>query len=440
MKLIKHIIIVDLDDGKKLLINSLHGHIDEIDKNTYDKIAQWQQLEDIDESILTIEDDELYEYLNNRGFLVHDDEEEARIKDAMLTMLRHANARDRKHRKLLTFILTYGCNFACTHCHNENKASNTITKEQIDAALLLTDHHLEYIDFHGGEPLLPKTKPLMAYIFQNIPDKKFGINTNGYHLDEFVDLLKTVHVYRVTVTLDGIDESHDKRRTLSDGNPTFNKIIMGIEKCLENNLPIRIRTNVTSVTETDKIKNYFNKHTQKYGDLITFEDATPKILPHEPSNHVIADIYRSSIHDTPQDRLKKHGLLASFNPIINAITVSSPIQPIYSFCYAHGNKLVVDPYGRMYTCLFSAGKEDTSVGTYYPTYKIKKNSIYNRNIDTIEACNDCIYSLLCGGGCPMRLKSHKNVLRPFCKSIKSQIHDLLPKLYEVEKQKYYNQV
>ncbi|MCL2364630.1 MAG: SPASM domain-containing protein [Defluviitaleaceae bacterium] len=405
MKLINHLIIVDLDNGNKLLINALYGHIDEIDQAIYEKIIQWKQLEDIDDHILTAEEDELYESLNARGFLVHDDEEEARIKDALLAMLRYADYKNRKHRKALTMM-------------------DTTTPELIDAALELTDDYLECIDLCGGEPLLPKTKDLLAYLFNKKPDIKFSITTNGYYLDEFIDLFKTAHVYRINVALDN---------NISDDIPILNKIISGVEKCLAIDIPVNIRT------QANEAERYFDEQIKKYGGLISFENTTEKVLPQNESIRAAAAMYKATINDTPQNRLKNHRLLSSFNPIINSITVSIPIRPLYSCCYAHENNLVVDAHGRMYTCLASAGNIDASIGTYYPTVAFKANSIYNRNIDTIEACNACIYSLLCGGGCPMQLKDLKDVFHPVCDSIKSQIHDLLPLLYEVEIQKYHNQ-
>lgn len=40
MKLIKHMIFVDVDDTKKLLVNSLNGTLDEIDMLTYETLSK----------------------------------------------------------------------------------------------------------------------------------------------------------------------------------------------------------------------------------------------------------------------------------------------------------------------------------------------------------------------------------------------------------------
>jgi len=96
----------------------------------------------------------------------------------------------------------------------------------------------------------------------------------------------------------------------------------------------------------------------------------------------------------------------------------------------HGNFLIFDPLSDIYSCLVSLGKKRYSVGTYFPSIEYKEHSLITRNIDTIPKCRECIYSLLCGGGCAMPLSSSGDIFQPVCESIRYQIHDLIPKLVE----------
>jgi len=77
------------------------------------------------------------------------------------------------------------------------------------------------------------------------------------------------------------------------------------------------------------------------------------------------------------------------------------------------------------------GKLPIAIGKYYPEVKYFEKSVRTRNIETIKECRDCHYSLLCGGGCPVKLEHYDNLYKPECFSIKNQIHNLLPKLFEV---------
>jgi len=80
------------------------------------------------------------------------------------------------------------------------------------------------------------------------------------------------------------------------------------------------------------------------------------------------------------------------------------------------------------------GKDGLEAGKYFPIVTYKENSIANRNIDKIPECRECTYSLLCGGGCPIRLRDHSDYFKPSCSSIKSLVHDLLPRLYLAEQE------
>ncbi|MCL2362313.1 MAG: SPASM domain-containing protein, partial [Defluviitaleaceae bacterium] len=118
---------------------------------------------------------------------------------------------------------------------------------------------------------------------------------------------------------------------------------------------------------------------------------------------------------------------------IYSIITSTPMNPIYTHCYASENNLTFDPYGNMYSCLASVGGEELMIGTYYPSVYFKENSIFNRNLDNIPGCKECEYSLLCAGGCPVALPDYSDVFVPSCGNVKSRIHILLPLCYNAMK-------
>ena len=48
--------------------------------------------------------------------------------------------------------------------------------------------------FYGGEPFLPCNMDIIKYIIQKAPNSTYAAITNGYCLDEFIDILKKVKV------------------------------------------------------------------------------------------------------------------------------------------------------------------------------------------------------------------------------------------------------
>ena len=435
MKLIKHIIFVDVDAETKLMINSLTGTMDEIDIQTYETLSAWKKLDEIKPD--TIEHTKLFVNLKRRNYLIEDDAQEAKKKEDVLDALRSIHAHDRKACRNMTFVMTYDCNFRCPYCFEGDALikSEVMTPELVDAALELVDERLETVLLFGGEPLLPKTRPAFEHMISKIPDKLFNIITNGYYLEEFIDLLTSVKIGYITVTLDGEEETHNSRRYLANGKPTYQKILAGITKCLESGLTMRIRMNIPegkvdeSTKERQKLLEYFSD----YKDLLSFEIGPMLEYSDKTKNDMITEMYCSTVEHDYAERMKQNRALGSTNPVINALVSGAPVRPLYSFCYAHENVLAVDPYGNIFTCLVTVGRDHMAAGKYHPTVEYKENSIKNRNIDKIPECKDCIYSLLCGGGCPIRLSDYSDYNRPVCISTKSQIHDLLPKLYKAER-------
>lgn len=432
MKLIKHMIFVDIHHNKKLLINSLTGTMDEIDDPIYQTLSKWQTCEEIvPENDLEAE---LLSNLQSRGYLVNNEEEEIAKKNEILKVLRKDHLRRQKEQRNIAFIMTYDCNFRCPYCFEGDAylKKEVITPEQINAALKLAGEGVQTICLFGGEPLLPKTRPTLEYLFNKASDKTYQIFTNGYYLTEFLDLLQSINICQVLITLDGSEELHNTRRVLANGKPTYKKIMDGIEKCLESGINIRIRMNLDKSNYEDGIdlrEKLFDRFSG-YRDNLSFELATLLEASYDERIDVMTEIYRSDTRYSLEDRERINNFITKKNSILDNLVYGRPIIPLYSYCYAHVDGMVFDPYGDIYPCLGCVGKDRFSIGKYHPHIEFKENSIRNRNIEKIPECRDCIYSLLCGGGCPLGLDENDDFFRPMCYSIKTLLHKELPLFYK----------
>jgi len=431
MKLIKNMFFVDLGQSRKLLINTLNGRMDEIGHNVYDLIASWQKCEDITPN--SPDEVVLFKYLEANGYLVKDSNEEKAKKEEILDVLRKNHSNNREKCKSISFVMTYDCNFACLYCFESGveRKKAVITPAMIDAALELAGDEVESVLLFGGEPFLPETKPVVEYIMSKLPNATYSAFTNGYYLESYVDLLSSVNVESIKVTLDGTEEVHDRRRPLLNGNPTFNEIINGISLCLNNNIPIAIKAVANKDTLDDC--NHMCKYLQdkfKQSELLTFAIGPEMAMSENEKSDFLFDIFKSDIENLSLDTLDE---FMAVNPAVRSIITSTPINPIYVHCIANENNFIFDPYGDLYTCLASVGREQLKVGTYYPTVSFKENSMYHRTIDSIPECQECAYSLLCGGGCPVALSDYSNMFRPGCKVTKKRMHTLIPLCYNAMK-------
>jgi len=433
MKMIKHIVPVDIGKDQWLVINSLNGLMDKVDLLTFEIIKKWYVLEEVNpegEAELA-----LYDSLLTRGYLVNNDQEEANKKGKLVAKLRELHYKNKEKCKHITFVMTYNCNFRCHYCFEGESQTKreVLTPEQIDSALKLAGDNLESVGLFGGEPLLPANRKSLEYLISKTKGKIFNITTNGYYLEEFLDLLSQIKISHIMVTLDGDEYAHNKRRFLTNGKPTYKKIMQGIEKCLDCGIPICIRMNIdnSNMEESSRFKLKLLDKFATYKELLTFEISPMIEASYEETTDIMAELFSSDISYDSEERKRRNRFLGRFKSVVNSITMDTQLKPCYSFCSAHNNILLVDPYNNIYTCLVAVGKDGVAVGTYHPEIKFKEDSIYTRNIESIPECKECVYSLLCGGGCPLKLPSYDDVNKPECSSIYNQLHNIMPRLYRL---------
>lgn len=447
MKLIKNLIITQIGD-KYILINSLNGLIDSIDHSTLDIIAKWHECDEI--VPVGNPEEVLFSELKSRGYLCSSHREEREKKEEIICALREKHAKIKANNTHMTFVMTYDCNFRCPYCFenstsggsDDSQSLNSVSRKTImdrvliDAAFALVGDSLKTIGLFGGEPLLPKNMPALEYIISRAPDKVYNITTNGYYLDEFLDLLSKIKISYIMITLDGDEETHDSRRFLVNGRPTFKRILTNIEKCLEKNIPIRIRMNLDdgNFNECMDLRTKLMEQFKMYENLLSFEISPMMGMLSTNRNNMLINLYKSDIEYSSKKRIQMNQMLSRFSPILNVLTTGAKLRPIYSFCSAHDSGFIVDPYGYIYPCLVSVGKKPLAIGKYYPDVEYFENSIRDRSIEKIPKCRECRYSLLCGGGCPVSLNNYSDLYKPECFSITNQIHNILPMLYAAKKE------
>ena len=177
----------------------------------------------------------------------------------------------------------------------------------------------------------------------------------------------------------------------------------------------------------NEIQKHLYEKFSEYLDILRFENGVIMSLSDEDKNQISLDIYENDDNLSEEDRKIYSTLKTTNSPFFNSITSGSVARPVYSFCYANENQVILDPYGYIFSYLVSVGKNKLAIGKHHPELDLKVNSIFNRNIETIEECQKCVYSLLCGGGCAMQASYDRSgeeidFFKPSCKGIKNIIH------------------
>jgi uncharacterized protein len=369
-----------------------------------------------------------------RGYLVDEEKEKKAFKLAYLDFTEKREADETQ----LFFVPNYSCNFACSYCYQEgyNPAQKVVTTEVVDAFFNYINTEFagrrKYITVFGGEPLLPgeNQRNMLTHFISRANDTKLDLAfvTNGFTLASYVDLLKTASIREVQVTLDGTQEVHDGRRYLKGKQPTFLKIVEGIDACLAAGININLRM----VIDKENIENlaglsrfaidkgwtaspYFKTQIGRNYEL-HFCNSTPEKL-----------FDRATLYQHLYELLKAHPYIAEFyKPAFSIAKYISEHEELpmalFDSCPACKTEWAFDFTGTIYSCTATVGNKGDELGTFYP--EITKNetaieSWQNRDITTIEKCKTCDVALACGGGCASVAKNkngHPN--SPDCRPVK----------------------
>lgn len=441
MQIVNNHMLIPVKNKKHLLIHTLKGFIDVLNEEELEIFEKWKCSEQISPN--TIEEIELFESLINKSYIVESKAVEIEMEKIILEKSKI------EHDKILSkcygvfFVLTYNCNFQCPYCYekdNELKVEGSMSKDMVDKIFMLHNEEINNIILYGGEPLLPENEEIIRYIISKAPNAKYSVTTNGFYLEEYLPIFKDLNIDYMMVTLDGLEDLHNKTRYLNGGGKTYQKILRGIHEFINKGKQIKIRMNISDINIDSCIKlktNLIEKYGQAYENgLLLFEmqpifQLDPKKrqrlqykLYYNDGNHIEKG---KSIHFRENTMIQSLSALTSVfaNPNKNIFS------PKYCNCDAESGLYFYDVKGNIYSCILALGNERAAIGRYYPSYELKKSSMRERNIETVKKCQSCKLKFICGGGCAYAvLNDDGDVMKPNCEFILNEINESLPTLYE----------
>lgn len=425
MKFIHNLVMIDLknEDGDILLANGINGLVDVVHRKERAVIEKWiQENEIIPEGE---EEKNLYELLKKRQYLLQEEEEE-KIKKQIIEKLKERN--QQKKPDSAWFVLTYRCNFHCPYCYeNAVKREKTMSVEMIDKVFEINPE-LKRIGLFGGEPLLPENRDLIEYIFCKAPKAEYCAITNGFYLEEYLDLLQSVRFSNIQVTLDGTEKKHNETRFQVKGQPTYDKIISGIQKCLSADMPVTIRMNLSSGNFEELAREKSMIESTEWGKKAAFEIQPLFQCGKEEENRLYQRLLEQDTKGTPG----ANQILKKMLPLSDFLYNGTRLLPIIRACDPEGRNRFYDPYGNVYNCILAVGQEAKAVGTYFPEYQLKEKSFLTRDITKIKECRTCKNALFCGGGCPNGIPANRDIYSPNCYNFYNDAENKIPAIFRLK--------
>ncbi|MBD5240705.1 MAG: radical SAM protein [Barnesiella sp.] len=408
-----------------LLYNSLSNSFAELDSELYHQLSEFIIGKDV-----TIEDEELSENLRRMKALTNDDIQEIE-KIKFTTLLNRFD----NSRLSLTINPTLACNFSCPYCFEFEHANKTMSNEVEDriVSFIKTKPSVKTlsITWFGGEPLLAfdRIESLTKKMLELGIQYNSGMISNGYLITkQKAEKFEKLHINSIQITLDGMEETHNKRRALKNGVGTFKRILESIE-ILTKYAPktrINIRVNIDKENQSEYIKlhHFFS---EKYKHKISITPA----FTSDPTEKGTSCLYnQQERHDFIVKLFNEHHIFFNnFYP--SNRRAECAIRSVGTY--------VIGPEGELYGCWNDVGNPNRVFGklgdktmdeSKYIAYKMRADAL------TDTECNDCILFPVCNGGCPYdRIKRFEQGLKPsVCPLMKNSLDEYLTLHYKYKTQ------
>lgn len=309
----------------------------------------------------------------------------------------------------ITIAPTMDCNMNCVYCfEKKNYEAAYMSDDIIDITInyiknLCQNKELT-IMWYGGEPLMgiSQIQKISRGLRENNISFKSIIITNGTLLKNITtEFLTLIDCVEIQISIDGLSDTHNKRRLWSNNGNSFDVIIDGIKKITEytNSISIIIRANI-------------DKHNKgEYFDLCQYI--------FKQINYKKLSIYPGFIHT--YSGFKDVGLVEN-NPELNREEkvefyreqfnkYHNPYLYYYpnfiDTCMAITNsKFLISFNGNIFKCWEDINSNDRVISNikkpnFVDRVLLSKYSNSNDSLYNFE-CQKCGYLPICGGGCPVK--------------------------------------
>ncbi len=328
--------------------------------------------------------------------------------------------------------LTRACNLACAHCF----VSKDVRRMSLETGLQAVDRLFELAETHGhpevkikyagGEPTM--NWDLIPALHERAKSRarETGLKltevlvTNATLLNrERLQFIKD-EGFRLSISLDGFGEGHDRQRPVRNGNPTFERVFQSVLLALEMGLKPYLIITITrlNVDEVPALTAFALEHRLMLN--LNF------YRPHHPHDTLPAD--NASLTRALRDALKViEANLPDYNFMEGLIDRSNFGAAHQHICGAGRNYLSIDTDGSVLPCHMLTGYNLPGI----PLQMLESprfDNFPNPPIDHRNGCNTCEWRYWCAGGCPIHAKNimgTSNVSSPYCSVYKAIYPELV---------------
>lgn len=381
-------------EDKYFVYNSLTNSFAQVGKEIYKLLKKGEDTHYINDN-QEILDDETMKLLKDMKVIdANDDVECNSIKFKSLSQRFNTNYLS------LTINPTLSCNFCCPYCFEVSHDSIYMNDEVEDEIIRYIKRFANiknlYVTWFGGEPLMAfeRIKTLTHKILDLNINYHSGMITNGYLLsEEVIRQLSGLKIETIQITLDGNADTHNKRRCLKGGYPTFSKIIDNIKlsQQLSPQTRINVRVNIDKTNEREFVDLYDKFAKLNLPNLIVYPGFVIDISGNDDNCGLFDNL---DISGFLNDTYCKHGIY---------LPMMYPDGNVSSCSVRHAYSTIIGPKGEFYKCWNDVGNKEKVYGSLSDGIINKEIFLkYVMDADNLTdpICDNCKFMPICNGGCP----------------------------------------
>ena len=404
-------LFIPIRGDRHLVYNTLTGGYAIWDKGD---MEVYESLKDSDRPV---SDPELSDFIG-AGFMVADTTDEVAELET-----RYMGARQDPGTMVMTIAPIMACNFACEYCFQGADKPHTKMSQLVQDALLsyldgklpeLKDLH---VSWYGGEPLMGKdiietlTHKINELCIKHKVNYHGFIVTNGYFLDgDMAEKLFKLGVTSCQVTLDGDADSHDARRFLLSGRPTYERIANNLAEVVDRTrMQVSLRVNIDHHNK-DNIKQLLRDLDAR--GLSRRNTLGVYFAPVESITEAC-----HGCNDTSMGKAEYAVMEAELYRYAFELGLTGLPRPpmMHGNCAAvRTNGLVLLPTGELHKCWDTVNDSTMKIGTIFNPEEAFDSPIHNKWMQWTpfdnDTCRNCKILPNCTGACAFKFIHHDKTL------------------------------
>ena len=320
----------------------------------------------------------------------------------------------------LVMNVSHSCNLRCDYCYADGGSyrgekelmSSEVAIALVDFLLEAADDDKVMITFFGGEPLL-NTDAIEAAVARGIEKSDamgkeidFGLTTNGTLLNEDVIRFVASHDIKLTVSIDGQRDAHDRHRKFLNGGGSYDMLVSSLPKLLKTGwIPARATLTRHNLDVVAIIDHLFDLGFSQVG-FAPVDSADEEFGLGEPEMEQLLEGF-----ETLADRFLEaalRGKIYGFTNIINMMTLFHQGDAKVLPCGAVLKLMCASPVGDFQLCHRFAGNNEFNVGSVRDGIEDQRRRrlLESVMVGSKPTCRACWAKHICGGGCHFLAQLH----------------------------------